>query len=90
MGGLVPFQPDNEYCVYCHAVAAGPCATCHAMVCGDCCEITGGAVKKVAVCVRCARRGRGTVGWRAWAPIVVPITVGVLLLVLVTALVRAC
>jgi len=65
-----PFQPDDIYCIYCHAPAAGPCATCKALICSDCGELTGGAVKKVVVCKRCAEKGHGAVGLRAWLPLI--------------------
>ncbi len=87
---VTPFIPDNDYCTLCGAIAAGPCATCRAMVCGDCCEVTGGSVKRVAVCTRCAAAGRGAVGWRAWAPILVPLVSLAFGLAVVVFLVRAC
>lgn len=87
---LTPFTPDNEYCTLCGAIAAGPCATCHRLVCGDCCEVTGGSVKKVAVCTRCALQGRGRVGLRAWAPILLPLVGLAVGLVAIVFLVRAC
>ena len=73
MAGLTPFQPDALYCVYCHAPAAGACATCRALVCIDCSVLTGGSVQKAAVCLSCHGEGRGGVGWRAWAPILLPV-----------------
>ncbi|MBH25588.1 MAG: hypothetical protein CMH57_14285 [Myxococcales bacterium] len=60
------------------------------MICADCGALTGGAVKKVVVCQRCDAQGRGTVGWRAWVPIVAPILLGVLGLLIVTQLLRSC
>lgn len=50
----------------CGAPAVGPCATCLAMICGDCAEITGGEVKKVAVCGRCHRQGKGEISRATW------------------------
>lgn len=72
MSSLSRFQPDDIYCVVCHAPAAGPCATCRKLICADCGELTGGSVKKVVVCHACARRGRGEVGWKAWAALLWP------------------
>lgn len=69
------FQPDNLYCVYCHAIASGPCATCKALICVDCCTITGGSVKKVAVCKRCHEKGHGAVGWRKWWTVLGPLLI---------------
>jgi hypothetical protein len=57
------FTPDDVYCVYCHAPAAGTCASCQALICGDCAELTGGAVQKAAVCASCFEAGRGRVRW---------------------------
>lgn len=87
---VTPFIPDNDYCTLCGAVASGPCATCKRMVCVECCEVTGGSVKKVAVCTRCADQGRGRVGWRAWAPILLPLTGLAVVLVVIAAAARAC
>ncbi len=77
------FEPDDIYCVLCHAPAAGPCATCRALICADCSVLTGGAVKTVAVCTRCHGQGRGVVGWRAWAQVSWPWLVGFGVLALV-------
>ena len=74
MASLAPFQPDELYCVYCHARADGPCATCRAIVCVDCSELTGGAVQHAVVCTECARRGRGAVGLRAWSGVLLLVT----------------
>ena len=51
-----PFTPDDAYCVYCHAVAAGPCATCGAICCGDCVELVMGLTTQRAVCHSCLRQ----------------------------------
>ncbi len=63
------FGPDSLYCVYCHAEASGPCATCQALICADCARVTGGTVKRVAVCYKCEERGHGVVSWEAWWPL---------------------
>lgn len=55
MSGLEPFQPDDDYCVYCHAVAAGLCATCGALCCPDCVELEMGWTTQRAVCHACLR-----------------------------------
>lgn len=55
MSGLEPFQPDDSYCVYCHAVAAGVCATCGALCCADCVELELGWTQQRAVCRDCLR-----------------------------------
>ena len=83
-----PFTPDDIYCVYCHAPAAGPCATCSALICSDCGELTGGSVKKVVVCHKCAKRGRGRVGLDAWLPFVVP-AVGIAIALVVFVLIAS-
>ena len=57
MPGTQPFSPDDAYCVYCHAPAAGPCAVCGAVCCGDCVELTMGLTVQRAVCRDCLRRG---------------------------------
>lgn len=48
-----PFVPDADYCVYCHAPAAGPCADCAALCCGDCVEIVMRFTSRRAVCRSC-------------------------------------
>ncbi len=69
MPSASPFQPDDLYCVYCHAQADGACATCQAIICAQCAVLTGGTVQLAAVCKTCAGQGRGAVGLRQWAPI---------------------
>ena len=54
MAGLAPFQPDQDYCVYCHKPAAGRCAVCHALICADCCELQDGLISPLALCEKCA------------------------------------
>ena len=87
---LSTLRPDADYCVYCHAPAAGPCATCQALVCADCCELTGGEVKKVAVCHSCFRQGAGRVGWAQWSGVLgtvaIVVAIALALLVLVALL----
>ena len=80
---LTPLQPDAAYCVYCHAPASGPCATCQALICADCAVITGGSVKRVAVCTRCHEAGAGVVRAAGWwsvlrAPMLVILGLGLL------------
>ena len=55
MGGIEPFTPDDEYCVYCHAPAAGMCAECGALCCPDCVELVMGWTTQRAVCRSCTR-----------------------------------
>ena len=65
-----PFIPDEDYCAYCHALAAGPCADCGALCCGDCVEIVLRLSTSRAVCKPClavAVRSRSRV-WR-WVAI---------------------
>jgi hypothetical protein len=70
-----PFQPDDLYCVYCHAHADGACATCRAVICADCAVLTGGTVQLAAVCEECAGVGRGQVGLLQWTPILLLLAV---------------
>ena len=49
------FRPDDEYCVYCHAVAAGPCADCGALCCVDCVDVVLRFTSRRAVCKPCLR-----------------------------------
>lgn len=57
-----PFTPDDAYCVYCHAVAVGPCATCGALCCGECVELVLGCTTHRAVCCSCLEKGRPPAG----------------------------
>ncbi|MDX2165532.1 MAG: hypothetical protein SF182_00645 [Deltaproteobacteria bacterium] len=50
---LAPFTPDDDYCVYCHAPAAGPCAQCGALCCGDCVDLVLRLSVPRAVCRDC-------------------------------------
>jgi hypothetical protein len=50
---LQSFTPDDEYCVYCHAPAAGPCAECGALCCGDCVDVVLQLSIPRAVCQSC-------------------------------------
>jgi hypothetical protein len=52
---LEPFAPDDDYCVYCHAPAAGPCAECGALCCGDCVDVVLRLSVPRAVCRDCLR-----------------------------------
>jgi hypothetical protein len=49
--------PDDAYCIYCHAPAAGPCAACGALCCGECVELRLGLTRQLAVCRDCIRKG---------------------------------
>jgi hypothetical protein len=68
MTQATPFTPDDQYCVYCHAVAAGLCAACGALCCGDCVELVMGLTSRRAVCRSCLEMGRqpGDVALRRW------------------------
>ena len=57
MPGTQPISPDDVYCVYCHAPAAGSCAVCRALCCGDCVELVMGLTLRRAVCRSCLARG---------------------------------
>ncbi len=56
MPGLDPFTPDEDYCVYCHAPAAGMCAECGALCCVDCVELVMGWTTQRATCHSCLER----------------------------------
>ncbi len=64
MSAQQPFTPDEAYCVYCHAPAAGPCAVCGALCCGDCVELVMGLTTRRAVCRSCLQKGQRPAG--AW------------------------
>jgi hypothetical protein len=69
MAGLEPFTPDDEYCVYCHAPAAGMCAECGALCCADCVDVVMGWTARRAVCRNCAATvaaPTSSVGPAAW------------------------
>jgi hypothetical protein len=75
------FQPDADYCVYCHAVAAGPCAECGALCCGDCVEVVLRFTSQRAVCKPClaatSTRGRARPWrWVAAAALIVVVGLG--------------
>jgi len=55
MSGLDPFEPDDIYCVHCHAPAAGMCAQCGALCCGNCVELRMGLTRHRAVCRMCVQ-----------------------------------
>jgi hypothetical protein len=61
------FQPDDDYCAYCHAIAAGPCAECGALCCGNCVEVVLRFTSQRAVCKPCLaddeQRGGGKRRW---------------------------
>jgi hypothetical protein len=63
---LEPFTPDADYCVYCHAVAAGPCAQCGALCCGDCVEVVLRLSVPRAVCRACVADEPRSVWARLW------------------------
>ena len=66
---MQPLSPDAEYCVYCHAIAAGLCAVCGAWCCGDCVELVMGLTRRRAVCRSCLRSGRVPADRRMWVGI---------------------
>jgi hypothetical protein len=88
MTGTQPFSPDDDYCVYCHAVAAGPCAACGALCCGDCVELVMGLTRQRAVCRSCRAHGRdpGDARLRRWFGLALAGLLALLLYVLATAL----
>jgi len=61
--------------------------TCRALICVDCTELTGGAVKTVAVFRPCLDKGRGRVGWRSWAGVLKPWAIFVVVAALIAALI---
>ena len=61
-----PFIPDDDYCTYCHAVAAGPCAECGALCCGDCVEIVLRLTTQRAVCKQCTGAEPTPTSKRVW------------------------
>jgi len=65
MSGIEPFEPDDVYCVHCHAPAAGVCARCGSLCCGDCVELRLGMTRHLAVCRVClaAEGPRDQAGW---------------------------
>ena len=65
MSQTQPFTPDADYCVYCHAPAAGQCAVCAALCCPDCVELVSGLVTPRATCHACLARGERPAGWGA-------------------------
>lgn len=74
MAGLEPFTPDDEYCVYCHAPAAGMCAECGALCCADCVDLVMGWTTRRAVCSHCAESNATTassVGPGVWLIVLV-------------------
>jgi hypothetical protein len=76
------FQPDDDYCAYCHAIAAGPCAECGALCCGDCVEVVLRFTSQRAVCKPCLaaspRRAGGARRWIAGG-VVVAVVIALLL-----------
>lgn len=68
MTQTTPFTPDDQYCVYCHAIAAGFCAACGALCCGDCVELVMGLTSQRAVCHDCLAKGHrpGDLALRRW------------------------
>ena len=66
MPGAEPFTPDADYCVYCHAPAAGMCAVCRALCCGNCVELVMGLTVRRAVCHDCLARGERPADAAAW------------------------
>lgn len=60
---LDPFSPDDLYCAYCHAPAAGRCAVCHALCCADCVELEMGIATQRATCRDCRAKRKALPGW---------------------------
>ena len=77
------FRPDDDYCAYCHALAAGPCAECGAICCGDCVEVVLRFTSRRAVCKPCLAAGdqRPTRSGKRW------LAVGLAILAAATVLV---
>jgi hypothetical protein len=80
MHGTQPITPDDVYCVYCYAPAAGSCAVCRALCCGDCVELVMGLTTCRAVCRSCLARGARPADAAAWRWVV---RLGIVLLGLV-------
>ena len=74
-----PFTPDDDYCVYCHAVAAGMCADCGALCCGDCVEVVLRFTSRRAVCRECLRAAPAPPRRWPWVVAAVAILAAVLL-----------
>jgi hypothetical protein len=85
MPGISPLQPDQDYCVYCHAPAAGRCGTCHALICADCAELAPGLSRPLALCKKCATRppaaGLRLLGWLVVPALVLAVLVLLVLLI---------
>jgi len=62
-----PFTPDDLYCAYCHAPAAGQCASCGALCCADCVELVSVLVTPRAICRSCVRDGSSSAAGSTWA-----------------------
>jgi len=71
MPGTQPVSPDDIYCVYCHAPAAGVCAVCRALCCAGCVELVMGLTTRRAVCRDCVAKGARPADARAWRWVVV-------------------
>lgn len=67
MSGVQSFEPDDLYCVYCHARAAGACGGCGAICCADCVELRLGVSRSAAICQHCLDNG-WTSPWTRWTP----------------------
>jgi len=83
-----PFSPDDLYCVYCHAPAAGPCAACGALCCGDCVELIMGLIARRAVCRTCLAQGYRPAGARVLLRIGAPVLAVLALLLLLAYALR--
>lgn len=77
-----PFTPDDDYCAYCHAPAAGMCADCGALCCGDCVEIVMRFTSQRAVCRSCLA-DEAPAGRRWWPWLVALLALGLIVAVLV-------
>jgi len=81
MAGLDPFEPDDIYCVHCHAPAAGMCAECGALCCADCVELRLGLTRERAVCRVCLQAAAShDPEPRRWSPWWIAVGAGVALL----------
>lgn len=85
MPGTQPFSPDDAYCVYCHAPAAGPCAVCGALCCGDCVELVMGIATRRATCQNCLASGYAPAGAMTLLKIAAPLLAGIALVLLLVA-----
>lgn len=88
MAELDPFRPDDDYCVYCNAPAAGMCAECGALCCPACVDLVMGWTTRRAVCTHCLSDANadveGAAPARRWRLAVAATAVGVAVAYLLT------